>query len=137
MGSAHASLARAAKMMTEPSVPAMSIRALDALDRHALVIAIWLPLVVGSRAVFHYGFGAGGWPFIMQVLWSCLRLSSATSLSISTLGRDLRRSEVALGLGHLLRKRAWLRACHVAVHPLPKAYAVPVTLGLLGMASAI
>ena len=39
-------------------------RELDALDRHALVMTIWLPFVMVAATAFHYGFGAGGWPFI-------------------------------------------------------------------------
>jgi hypothetical protein len=35
-----------------------------ALDRHALVMAIWLSGGFVAAALFKFGFGAGGWPFV-------------------------------------------------------------------------
>ncbi|MGH6937941.1 hypothetical protein [Hypericibacter sp.] len=37
----------------------------QALDRHALVMAIWLAFVFVAVVLFHYGSGAGGWIYTL------------------------------------------------------------------------
>src|ERR1700729_1685665 len=76
----------------------MSIRPLDALDRHALVIAVWLPLLLVAAAVFHYGFGAGGWPFITAGFAVLIAAFAGHVIVNATLGTQFTPKEVALGL---------------------------------------
>ena len=37
-----------------------------ALDRHALVMAIWMALGLVAASLFSYGFGSGGLPFVLS-----------------------------------------------------------------------
>lgn len=37
---------------------------ITALDRHALVMVIWLSCGFVAAPLFKFGFGAGGWPFV-------------------------------------------------------------------------
>jgi len=37
----------------------------ERLDRHALAVTIWLPAGVIAATLYHFGAGAGGWPFIV------------------------------------------------------------------------
>lgn len=115
----------------------MSARELEALDRHALVLAIWLPLILVAATAFHYGFAAGGWPFIGVGFVVLLTAFIGHVIVNIVFGTQFTPREVALGLvvygvsvlGFVL---AMLLSSSFESH-----YAVPVSLGLLGMASAI
>jgi hypothetical protein len=115
----------------------MSIRALDALDRHALVIAVWLPLLLVAAAVFHYGFGAGGWPFITAGFAVLIAAFAGHVIVNATLGTQFTPKEVALGLvvycaGLLAAGFATLVSMVFRSH-----YALPVSLGFLGTATVV
>jgi hypothetical protein len=115
----------------------MSIRALDALDRHALVIAVWLPLLLVAAAVFHYGFGAGGWPFITAGFAVLIAAFAGHVIVNVALGTQFTPKEVALGLvvycaGLLAAGFATLVSMVFRSH-----YALPVSLGFLGTATVV
>lgn len=115
----------------------MSIRALDALDRHALVIAVWLPLLLVAAAVFHYGFGAGGWPFITAGFAVLIAAFAGHVIVNVALGTQFTPKEVALGLvvyctGLLAAGFATLVSAVFRSH-----YAMPVSLGFLGTATVV
>jgi hypothetical protein len=115
----------------------MSIRLLDALDRHALVIAVWLPLLLVAAAVFHYGFGAGGWPFIIAGFAVLIAAFAGHVIVNATLGTQFTPKEVALGLvvycaGLLAAGFATLVSMVFRSH-----YALPVSLGFLGTATVV
>ena len=115
----------------------MSIRPLDALDRHALVIAVWLPLLLVAAAVFHYGFGAGGWPFITAGFVVLIAAFAGHVIVNATLGTQFTPKEVALGLvvyctGLLAAGFATLVSTVFRSH-----YAMPVSLGFLGTATVV
>lgn len=42
----------------------MADRDLQALDRHALVMSVWLPAGLVAATLFKFGFAAGGWPCV-------------------------------------------------------------------------
>jgi hypothetical protein len=115
----------------------MSISPLDALDRHALVIAVWLPLLLVAAAVFHYGFGAGGWPFIIAGFAVLIAAFAGHVIVNATLGTQFTPNEVALGLvvycaGLLAAGFATLVSMVFRSH-----YALPVSLGFLGTATVV
>jgi hypothetical protein len=115
----------------------MSTRALDALDRHALVIAVWLPLLLVAAAVFHYGFGAGGWPFITAGFAVLIAAFAGHVIVNVALGTQFTPKEVALGLvvyctGLLAAGFATLVSAVFRSH-----YAMPVSLGFLGTATVV
>jgi hypothetical protein len=115
----------------------MSIRAIDALDRHALVIAVWLPLLLVAAAVFHYGFGAGGWPFITAGFAVLIAAFAGHVIVNVALGTQFTPKEVALGLvvyctGLLAAGFATLVSAVFRSH-----YAMPVSLGFLGTATVV
>ena len=115
----------------------MSVPALDAVDRHALVIAVWLPLLLVAAAVFHYGFGAGGSPFIAAGFAVLMAAFAGHVIVNVILGTRFTPKEVAFGLvvycvGSLAFGLATL------LSPIFRSqYALPVSLGLLGTAATI
>jgi hypothetical protein len=115
----------------------MSARDLDALDRHALVMAVWLPLALAAAALFHYGLGAGGWPFIAAAFAVVIAAFAGHVVVNVAFGTLFTAKEVALGL---LLYGAGLVAFGFAVLLSPSfrnESALPVSLGFLGTAVAV
>jgi hypothetical protein len=115
----------------------MSARELDALDRHALVMAIWLPLVLVAATAFHYGFAADGWPFISAGFVVLLAAFIGHVIVNIVFETRFTASEVALGLVTYCVSVLGFGLAMLLSSSAQRLYAVPVTLGLLGMASAI
>jgi hypothetical protein len=115
----------------------MSARELDALDRHALVMAIWLPLVLVAATAFHYGFAAGGWPFIGGG-FVVLLVAFIGHVIVNVLFETrFTASEVALGLVAYCVSVLGFGLAMLVFPSFQRLYAAPVALGLLGIASAI
>jgi hypothetical protein len=115
----------------------MPTREFDALDRHALVMALWLPLVLVAAAAFHYGFAAGGWPFIGAGFAVLIAAFVGHVVINVILGTRFTPREVALGLliycaGVLAFGFAILLSA--SFHSL---FVLPVSVGLLCMAAII
>jgi hypothetical protein len=115
----------------------MAARELDALDRHALVITVWLPLVLVAATAFHYGFAAGGWPFIGAGFVLLIAAFVGHVIVNVILGTQFTAREVALGLVIYCASVLCTGLAMLLSSRFQNLYAVPVTLGLLGMASAI
>ena len=115
----------------------MPTRELDALDRHALVMAVWLPLVLVAAAAFHYGFAAGGWPFIGAGFAVLIAAFVGHVVINVILGTRFTPREVALGL---LIYCAGVLAFGFAIllsSSFQSLYVLPVSVGLLCMAAII
>ena len=115
----------------------MSARDLDALDRHALVMAVWLPLALMAAALFHYGLGAGGWLFIAAGFAVVIAAFAGHVIVNVVLGTFFTPREVALGL---LLYGAGLVAFGFAILLSPSfrgADALAVSLGFLSTAAAV
>ncbi len=115
----------------------MPTRELDALDRHALVMAVWLPLVLTAAAAFHYGFAAGGWPFIGAGFAVLIAAFVGHVVINVILGTRFTPREVALGL---LIYCAGLLAFGFAIllsSSFQSLYVLPVSVGLLCMVAII
>jgi hypothetical protein len=118
-------------------MPATSTRELDALDRHALVMAVWLPLVLVAAVAFHYGFGAGGWPFISAGFAVLIAAFVGHVIVNVMLGTRFTLREVALGLVAYCTSLLAFGFALLLSFDFQSAYVLPVSLGLLCMAVAI
>jgi hypothetical protein len=115
----------------------MPARELDALDRHALVMAVWLPLALVAVTLFHYGFGAGGWPFIAGGFAVVIAAFGGHVIVNVALGTLFTAKEVALGL---LLYSVGLVAFGFAIllsSSFRTAATLPVSLGFLCTAMAV
>jgi hypothetical protein len=115
----------------------MSARELEALDRHALVLAIWLPLILVAATAFHYGFEQGGWPFICAGFVIVLAAFIGHVIVNVVCETQFTAREVALGLITYCVSVLGFGLAMLLSPSFQRLYAVPVTLGLLGIASAI
>ena len=115
----------------------MSTRELDALDRHALVMAVWLPLVLVAATAFHYGFGAGDWPFISAGFAVLIAAFAGHVIINVTLGSRFTVREVAFGLVVYCAGVIVFRFAMLLSPIFRSEFALPVSLGLLGTAAAI
>jgi hypothetical protein len=115
----------------------MSAPALDALDRHALVMAIWLPLLLVAAAVFHYGFGAGGWPYIGAGFAVLMAAFCGHVIVNAILGTRFTPMEVALGLVVYCIGLVASGLAMLFSSIFRSQFALPVSLGFLGTAAAI
>jgi len=118
-------------------MPATPTRELDALDRHALVMAVWLPLVLVAAVAFHYGFGGGGWPFIGAGFAFLIAAFVGHVIINVMLGTRFTPREVALGLVIYCASLLSFGFAMLLSSSFQSAYVLPVSLGLLCMAGAI
>jgi len=115
----------------------MSTRELDALDRHALAMAVWLPLVLVATTAFHYGFSAGEWPFIGAGFGVLIAAFAGHVIVNVTLGTRFTVREVALGLV-VYCAGVFAFGFAMLLSPVFRTeFALAVSLGLLGTAAAI
>jgi len=115
----------------------MSTRELDALDRHALVMAVWLPLVLVAATAFHYGFGAGDWPFISAGFAVLIAAFAGHVIINVTLGTRFTVREVAFGLVVYCAGAIVFGFAMLLSPNFRSEFALPASLGLLGTAAAI
>jgi hypothetical protein len=115
----------------------MSTRETDALDRHALVMAVWLPLVLVAAAVFHYGFGAGGWPFVAAGFGVLIAAFAGHVIINVMLGTLFTPREVALGLIVYCAGLLAFGLATLASPAMRAGSALPVSLGFLGTAAVV
>lgn len=70
----------------------------DALDRHALVSAVWLPAGIVALGLFHHGFAGGGPWWVVAGFAALLAGYAAHVLVNAALSAPFTRYEVALAL---------------------------------------
>jgi hypothetical protein len=115
----------------------MSKRQLDALDRHALVIAVWLPLILVAAAAFHYGFGAGGWPFIIAGFGVVIAAFVGHVIVNVAHGTLFTPREIALGLAVYWAGSLAFGLAMLTSPGFRSDWALPVSLGLISTAAAV
>ena len=91
----------------------------------------------GGATAFHYGFAAGGWPFISAGFVVLLAAFIGHVIVNIVFETRFTASEVALGLVTYCVSVLGFGLAMLLSSSAERLYAVPVTLGLLGMASAI
>ena len=70
----------------------------DRLDRHALVLAVWLPAGFVALGLFHYGFGAGGAWWVAAGFMAVLAGFAAHVIVNAVLGTSFTARETGLGM---------------------------------------
>ena len=70
----------------------------DRLDRHALVLAVWLPAGFVALGLLHYGFGAGGAWWVAAGFVAVLTGFAAHVIVSAVLGSSFTARETGLGM---------------------------------------
>ena len=70
----------------------------ERLDRHALVLAVWLPAGFVALGLWHYGFGAGGAWWVAAGFAALLAGFAAHVIVNAVLGTGFNPGETGLGL---------------------------------------
>ena len=70
----------------------------ERLDRHALVLAVWLPAGFVALGLLHYGFGAGGTWWVAAGFAALLAGFVAHVIVNAVLGTVFTRGEAGLGM---------------------------------------
>jgi hypothetical protein len=113
--------------------PAPSDR-LQRLDRHALVMAVWLPAAFVAAGLFHHGFGPGGSWWLMGGFAAVLAAFGGHVIVNAVLGTDFTARETALGLfAYALAVLALVFSVLLA----PGFAFWPPALGLVALAAAV
>lgn len=102
----------------------------SAIDRHALVMALWLAFGFLAAASLHYGFGAGGWRWIAASCSAVLAAFIGHIIVNTVYQTTFTRRELAL---FLVVYFAMLLAYSLALLLRPgfkEAHALPLGLGL-------
>ena len=109
----------------------------DALDRHALVMGIWLAFGLIAALLLHYGLGTGGLPAVAAGFAVVLTAFVAHVIVNAVYATTFTRGELALGLVIYL-------ACLLAISLAALTSAgfrdhgfVPMALGLVATGAAI
>ena len=114
-----------------------TVSKIEALDRHTLVMALWLALGFVAAAVLDYGFGAGGMPAIAAAFGVVLDAFAGHVIINAVYATIFTRREVALGL---VLYAAALVAFAVAALLMPEFAArnfLPLSLGFVAIAAAV
>lgn len=109
----------------------------DRLDRHALVMAVWLPLGLVALTLFHYGFSGGGTWWIAGGFGAVLAGFLAHVIINAVLGTDFGPREVALGLAGFAACVVALLLALLLVPGFGAAFLLPVALGLIAVAGVV
>lgn len=108
----------------------------QSLDRHALVMAIWLAFGFAGIALFSYGLGIGGSRFILAAFGAVLAAFIGHVIVNAVHGTAFTPRELALGL---ILYAAALIAFGLAILLSPgfaAQYVVPISLGLVAVFGA-
>jgi len=109
----------------------------QSLDRHALVMTIWLSFGLVGVALFDYGLGAGGTPFILAAFGAVLAAFVGHVIVNAVHGTTFTPRELALGL---VLYAVSLVAFGLAILLSPGFAAnhfVPISLGLMAVFASV
>jgi hypothetical protein len=107
------------------------------LDRHALVLAVWMPVGFGALALFHHGFGAGGVIWLAGGFGALLAGFGAHVIVNAVLGTGFTPREVALGLFLTLLALLALVVATLLVEGFAERYFLALTAGLAALGAAV
>lgn len=107
------------------------------LDRHALVLAVWLAAGFVAAALFHYGFAGGGAWWVLGGFGAFLAGFAGHVVANAVLGTDFTAREVALGLVLLALGLLADGLSVLAVEGFAARFFLPVTAGLAGLVAAV
>ena len=109
----------------------------DRLERHALVMAVWLPLGFLALWLFHYGFGAGGPCFVAAGFGAVLAGFGAHVIVNWATGSTFAPREVALGLIMFCLSVLAFVLTVLFDSAFAGRFLLPVALGLMVLAAVI
>jgi len=109
----------------------------DRLERHALVLALWLPLGLLAAGLFHHGFGAGGPWWIAAGFGSVLAGFVAHVIVNAAFGTGFSGREIALALVLFGLTVITLVLSVLLDGAFSARFLLPVALGLIGLALAV
>jgi len=115
----------------------MPARDLDALDRHALVMAVWLPFGLVAAALFHFGFGAGGWPFVAGGFAAVIAAFAGHVIVNVVFATTFTPKEIALGLVLYVAGLLIFGVVALVSSSFRTEYFLPVSLGFMITAAAV
>lgn len=109
----------------------------EKLDRHALVMAVWLAAGTVALGLFHYGFGAGGTGWLAGGFAALLAGYGGHVIVNAVLGTRFTPREVALGLVLMLAAFLALVLSVLLVDGFTERAFLPVTGGLVSLVAAV
>ena len=109
----------------------------DRLDRHALVLAIWLAAGFVAVVLLHYGFGAGGLPWLAAGFAALLCGFALHVIANAVLGTGFTPREV--GLGMVVYLAGWLALVFATLlaDGFAARFLLPVTGGMILLAVTV
>ncbi len=109
----------------------------DALDRHALVSAVWLPPGFVALGLFHYGFASGGPWWVLAGFAAVLAGYAAHVIVNAVLSTAFSRYEVALALVVYAASGLALVMAVLLQPGFAAKFFLPVAGGMAGLAAAV
>ncbi|WP_119389049.1 hypothetical protein [Taklimakanibacter lacteus] len=109
----------------------------EALDRHALVMAIWLALGFIAVILFDYGFGAGGIAAIAAGFIAVLAAFAGHVITNAVYASDFTTREVALGLVLYAASLVTLALAALLAPDFASRNFLPLSLGFVAIAAAV
>jgi hypothetical protein len=112
--------------------------ATERLDRHALVMAIWLPLGFVATALLHVGLTGGGAWWIGAGFAAIIAAFTCHVIANAVLGTSFTYGETALGaVAYAAAVLAVLATLLFASEPVAGRILLPVALGLAALLAAV
>ena len=109
----------------------------DALDRHALVMGVWLALGLIGALLLHYGLGTGGLPAVAAGFAAVLTAFFAHVIVNAVYATTFTRRELALGLVMYLAGLLALCLAALSSADFRDHGFVPMAVGLVGTGAVI
>ena len=109
----------------------------DALDRHALVSAIWLPAGFVALALFHHGFAGGGPWWALAGFAAVLAGYAIHVIANAMLSAPFSRYEVALALVVYATAGVALVLAVLLQPGFAETFFLPVAAGMAALAAAV
>ena len=109
----------------------------DKLDRHALVVAVWLAAGAIALVLFHFGFGAGGRGWLAGGFAAVLAGFASHVIVNAVTGTGFTPREVALGLVAMLAALLALVLATLLVVGFSAQFFLPVSGGLICLVLAV
>ena len=105
----------------------------DRLDRHALVLAVWLPAGFVALGLLHYGFGAGGPWWVAAGFIAVLAGFAAHVIVNAVLGTSFTARETGLGMVLYATGMVALVLAVLLVDGFAARFFLPVAGGMTGL----
>ena len=121
-------------MLSPDGAPSGSI---GKLDRHALVMAIWLPFGLVAASLMHFGFGTGGPVWVLMGFGAVLLAFAGHVIVNVVLESEFQPREVALGLVLYAMAILALVLAVLTVDGFAAVYFLPLASGLAMLALAV